>query len=71
MSLAKESIMTNGIYCNCPSCKERKQENPCETMLRALKVMVLDKKHRAWMEAHDPKALEQAEYAIELAEEEL
>jgi hypothetical protein len=56
------------VKCDCSRCKERAEESPCETMLRALKVMVLDKNHRAWMEKNDPKALEQAEFAIDVAE---
>jgi len=54
--------------CGCLSCKERENETPFDAMLRALKVMVLDKRHRAWMKENDPKALEQAEYAIDFAE---
>jgi hypothetical protein len=56
------------VECNCSKCQERKQENPCETLIRALKVMVLDQRHRVWMKENDPKALEQAEFAIDYAE---
>ena len=56
------------VKCDCDLCKQRSQDTPYETMLRALKVMVLDKERRAWMEENDPKALEQAEFAIDFAE---
>jgi hypothetical protein len=39
---------------------------PWETnaVVRALAVMVCDRNHRAWLKAHDPKALEQAQKAL-------
>ena len=33
-------------------------------LVKALAVMVTDRVHRAWMQANDPKALEQAEHAL-------
>jgi len=56
------------LMVNCPYNKPNTVENPCEAMLRALKVFVLNEQHRRWMLENDPKALEQAEFAIELAE---
>jgi hypothetical protein len=38
-----------------------------EELSSALQATVLDRKHRAWMEAHDPMALQQAEAALENA----
>ena len=35
-----------------------------EALVKALATMVTDRAHRAWMETHDPKALQQAEHAL-------
>lgn len=37
-------------------------------MLAALRVMVLDRGHRAWLQREDPQLLKQAEEAIRYAE---
>ena len=43
---------------------EARNSNENVAVIRALAVMVCDRNHRAWMKAHDPKALAQAEKAL-------
>lgn len=41
------------------------REEERSAIRKALQVMVLDRRHRAWLEANDPKALDQAVKALE------
>jgi hypothetical protein len=59
----------------CSTCDEPREESdllemltPEQAMYDALNVLVLDPRTRAYLKAYDPKALEQAERAIRLAE---